>query len=75
MAHIWLQVVFSVLFFFIYLDALSFVLQLSDEMVIISVFWFFQNSVILILSSCDPSFPAKQSFNIISIWDYHHFPT
>ena len=30
MGHIWLQVLFSVLFFFIYLDALSFVLQPSD---------------------------------------------
>lgn len=30
MGHIWLQVLFSVLFFLIYLDALSVVLQLSD---------------------------------------------
>ena len=30
MGHIWLQVLFGVLFFLIYLDALSVVLQLSD---------------------------------------------
>ena len=40
--------------FLIYLDALSFVC--SFQMVIISVFYFIQNSIILVLSSCDPSF-------------------
>ena len=73
MGHIWLQVLVSV-FFFIYTQ-MPLVLFCSFQMVIISVFYFIQNSIILILSSCDPSFTkcvqtfilAKQSFGIISI--------